>query len=172
MNKLYIIRGYWNEIHLNYFPFVSTSSNKLIEIVNQNKYKFKENNVDYVKYDIFCIENTYNHKEMKILQELSKFSLPEIQIFSKKIDDHFLITPLFVIKNFVKDKTITNFDFIGQLSDSKFLINDSLIFLEDLKQDIQKYENLNLDIPLYKFLNLTKKQFKYLMKYKYIDTNN
>lgn len=172
MNKLYIIRGYWSETYLNYFPLISTSSNKLIEIVNLNIKKIKKNSPEVVDYDIFCIENPYSLKEMKKLKEASKYQNINISVFTKHLE-YFKMTPFFVIKNKIKNKEIKNLEKIGSvINDVKFLFTDSLLFIDDFQNKIDYYNQNNINKPIYEYLQLSKKDYNNLIKYGYVDIDN
>lgn len=172
MNKLYVIRGYWNEIHLNYFPVISTSADEIIDIVSKNENVLNKNSVDFVDFNVFSIENPYNEEEMKFLKELSRTTFPEIFLFAKVLDNGYLETPLFVLKNRLKEKEENNIQEAGGVFKTKLFLPDSLIFLSDLKHKINELNKNNSTQKIHEHLNLTEKQYKDLLKYKYIDIKN
>lgn len=173
MNKFYIIRAYWSETNLNYFPLISTSSNKLIEVVNNNNKRISEDNPEFVHYDIFCIENTYSLKEIKKLKEASKYQNINISIFVKFIENMIQTAPLFVIKNKLSNKEIRNLEQVGDIINNvNFLFSDSLIFIDDFKEKINNYHKKNINKPIYNYLQLSKKDYNNLVKYGYVDTDN
>ena len=173
MNKFYIIRAYWSETYLNYFPLISTSSNKLIEVVNNNIGRICKGNPEFVDYDIFCIENPYSLKEIKKLKEASKYQNIHISIFGKYIENLLQITPLFVIKNKLINKEIKNLEQIGYvINDVKLLFSDSLIFIDDFNEKINNYHKSNINQPIHEYLQLSKNDYNNLVEYGYVDTDN
>ena len=171
MNKLYVIQGYWNEIYLNYYPVISTSSNLIIDIVNKNEGIIPKTAVDYTEFHVFAIENPYSAEELKLLRDFSKITTPEISVFSYVLDSGFLETPLYLIKDKINDKEKINLEKIGTVNTLKLHIPDTLIFLSDLQDKIKNWNNKS-DKTIFEYLNLTKEQYNNLLKYKYIDTNN
>lgn len=171
MNKFYIIRAYWSETYLNYCLLISTSSNKLIDIVNKNIERINPKSPEVVEYDVFCIENPYSLKEMKKLKEASQYQNINISVFGKHLE-YLKITPLFVIKNKLKNKEIKNLEQIGHvINDVKLLFSDSLIFLDDLQEKINNY-NSSINKPIHEYLQLSKKDYNNLIEYGYVDIDN
>lgn len=175
MNKFYIIRAYWNEIYFNYFPLISTSSNKLIEVVNNNiqSQKMSKDSNEFIDYDILCIENPYSLKEIKKLKEVSKYQNVKISIFTKFIDNGLRNVPLFVIKNNFTNKEIINLEEIGDITNNTILLfSDSLIFIDDFKEKINNYHKSNINQPIHEYLQLSKNDYNNLVRYGYVDTDN
>ena len=108
---------------------------------------------------------------MKKLKEASQYQNINISVFAKHLD-HFKITPLFVIKNKLKNKEIKNLEQIGNvINDVKILFTDSLIFIDELQEKINNYNN-SINKPIHEYLQLSKKDYNNLIKYGYVDIDN